>query len=137
MDNLDRALTTVPESALKAAVDSAAAEESNKDLVNLFDGLKMTEKMLMQALAKHGLERYDPAGKGDKFDPNLHDASFMAPMKDKEDGTVFTTIQKGFLLNGRVVRVSLPTQHVTTASDESVVVLGFTDQVYSTSPPSY
>ena len=60
----------------------------------------------MQTLAKHGLERYDPAEKGDKFDPNLHEANFMAPSKDKEDGTVLTTIQKGFILNGRVIRVS-------------------------------
>lgn len=106
VDNLDRALTMVPESAVNVSAESDITKALNRDLVNLFDGLKMTEKILMQTLAKHGLERYDPAEKGDKFDPNLHDASFMAPMKDQEDGTVFTTIQKGFLLNGRVVRVS-------------------------------
>ena len=66
----------------------------------------MTEGIMMQTLAKHGLERYDPAEKGDKFDPNLHEANFMAPSKDKTDGTVLTTIQKGFTLNGRVIRVS-------------------------------
>ena len=66
----------------------------------------MTERVMMQTLAKHGLERYDPTEKEERFDPNLHEASFMAPMQGKEDGAVFTTIQKGFVLNGRVIRVS-------------------------------
>ena len=60
----------------------------------------------MQTLKKHGLERFDPSVEGEKFDPNLHDAQFMTKMEDKEDGTVFSTIQKGYILNGRVVRVS-------------------------------
>ena len=60
----------------------------------------------MQTLGKHGLERFDPAEKGEKFDPNIHEASFMAKVEDKEDGSVFSTVQKGFMLNGRVVRVS-------------------------------
>ena len=66
----------------------------------------MTEKTLMQTLKKHGLERFDPSAEGEKFDPSLHDAAFMTKMDDREDGTVFSTMQKGFLLNGRVVRVS-------------------------------
>jgi molecular chaperone GrpE len=94
VDNLDRALTTVPEEALKS---------DNKELKSLYDGLKMTEGILMNTLKKHGLERTDPAG--EKFDPNLHEATFMTPQPDKEDNTVFYTQQKGFLLNGRVVRV--------------------------------
>ena len=105
MDNLDRALTTVPAEALEAREGEGAAGP-NQDLVNLHDGLRMTERVMMQALAKHGLERYDPAEKEERFDPNLHEASFMAPMQGKEDGAVFTTIQKGFVLNGRVIRVS-------------------------------
>ena len=60
----------------------------------------------MQTLKKHGLERFDPSVEGEKFDPNLHDAAFQTRMEGKEDGTCFDTIQKGFLLNGRVVRVS-------------------------------
>ncbi|MCJ1325850.1 Mitochondrial matrix cochaperone [Thelotrema lepadinum] len=105
VDNLDRALSTVPAEALVTS-DSSDAPQPNKDLVSLHGGLKMTEGILMQTLAKHGLERYDPAEKGDKFDPNLHEANFMAPSKDKEDGTVLTTIQKGFILNGRVIRAA-------------------------------
>lgn len=98
IDNLDRALTTVPSEALESA-------DANKDLKNLHDGLKMTDSILMQTLKKHGLERFDPSIEGDKFDPNRHEATFQAPQEDKVDGTVFMTQQKGFALNGRVLRV--------------------------------
>ncbi len=100
VDNLDRALTTVPP-------EKVTAEDSNKDLVSLYEGLKMTEQILMQTLKKHGLERFDPSENGEKFDPNLHEATFQTPMAGKEDGTAFHTQQKGFLLNGRVLRVSI------------------------------
>ncbi|GJN84828.1 GrpE nucleotide exchange factor [Purpureocillium lilacinum] len=96
VDNLDRALTTVPADKLDAAV--------NQDLVNLYDGLKMTESILLQTLAKHGLERLDPDG--EKFNPNEHEATFMAPQPDKENNTVFHIQQKGFKLNGRVLRAA-------------------------------
>ena len=100
VDNLDRALTTVPS-------EKVTGEDSNKDLVSLYEGLKMTERILMQTLKKHGLERFDPSENGEKFDPNLHEATFMTPMEGKEDGTAFHTQQKGFMLNGRVLRVRL------------------------------
>lgn len=96
MDNLDRALGTVAEDKLA----------SNADLKNLYDGLRMTETILMNTMAKHGLERFDPAVEGEKFDPNKHEAAFMTKIEDKEDGTVFNTMQKGFILNGRIIRVS-------------------------------
>lgn len=73
--------------------------------MNLYEGLKMTDTILMQTLKKHGLERFDPAEAGDMFNPNLHEATFQTKVEGKEDGQVFMTQQKGFLLNGRVVRV--------------------------------
>ncbi|KAG5920748.1 hypothetical protein E4U61_007548 [Claviceps capensis] len=98
VDNLDRALTMVPAEKL------VSQDEAAKDLVNLYDGLKMTEGILMQTLAKHGLERLSP--EGDKFNPNEHEATFMAPQPDKEDNLVFHVQQKGFKLNGRVLRAA-------------------------------
>lgn len=99
MDNFDRALSTVP-------AEKLSENDGNQDLVNLFNGLKMTEQILMETLKKHGLERFDPSEKGEKFDPNLHEATFQTKVEGKEDGTVFHTQQKGFILNGRVIRVS-------------------------------
>lgn len=81
--------------------------ESNKELVHLHDGLRMTETILMQTLKKHGLERFDPSEIGEQFDPNLHEATFQTPVEGKDNGSVFMTQQKGFMLNGRVIRVSV------------------------------
>lgn len=100
VDNLDRALNMVPAEKLSAE----DRPEHLQDLANLYDGLKMTEEILIKTLAKHGLERVDPAG--DKFNPNDHEATFMAPQPDKEDNTVFFVQQKGFKLNGRVLRAA-------------------------------
>ncbi|KAJ5759536.1 GrpE protein [Penicillium odoratum] len=105
IDNLDRAMLAVPADQL-----SAAQTAENKALHDLVAGLKMTENILMNTLQKHGLERFDPAeqveGKAQKFDPNLHEATFMAPSKDHEDGDVMYTQSKGFRLNGRVLRAA-------------------------------
>ena len=98
IDNLDRALAMVPEEKLE--VDEKT--EHLKDLVNLYEGIKMTETVLMQTLKNHGLERYDPHGH--PFNPNEHEATFMTAMPDKSHNTVFHTQQKGFKLHGRVLR---------------------------------
>ncbi|KAF2130792.1 mitochondrial co-chaperone-like protein GrpE [Dothidotthia symphoricarpi CBS 119687] len=94
VDNLDRALSVVTPESLTA----------NKDLTTLYDGIKMTDGILISTLKKHGLERFDPSDAKEKFNPNVHEAVFQAPQPDKEDGTCFHTQQKGFMLNGRVLR---------------------------------
>ncbi|KAJ5716108.1 GrpE protein [Penicillium malachiteum] len=105
IDNFDRALLAVPADQL-----SAAQTEENKALHELVAGLKMTENILLNTLTKHGLERFDPSEKVDgqtqKFDPNLHEATFMAPSADLQDGDVMYTQSKGFRLNGRVLRAA-------------------------------
>lgn len=87
--------------------EKLAAEEKSedvKDLVNLYDGLKMTSDILMNTLKKHGLERFDPTN--EKFNPNEHEATFMSAQEGKENNTVFYVQQKGFKLNGRVLRAA-------------------------------
>jgi molecular chaperone GrpE len=116
IDNLDRALSSVPASALGKTQASGAdsnttasegAVEPNKDLQNLFSGLKMTEEILLNTLQKHGLERFDPMENGGrKFDPNTDEATFFTKVEGKEDGDVFFTQSKGYKLNGRVVRAA-------------------------------
>ncbi|KAJ0422864.1 GrpE-domain-containing protein [Aspergillus carlsbadensis] len=106
IDNFDRALLAVPAEKL-----SAAKTEDNKDLLDLVDGLKMTQNILMNALQKHGLQRFDPDeptedGKPQKFDPNRHEATFMTKAEGKEDGEIMYTQSKGFTLNGRVLRAA-------------------------------
>ena len=105
VDNFDRALTAVPED--KA---SAPKSDENKEFLDLVSGLKMTEGILLSTLKKHGLERFDPSepqedGKPQKFNPNVHEATFMTKVDGMEDGDVMFTQSKGFKLNGRVLRV--------------------------------
>ncbi|KAF5669840.1 molecular chaperone [Fusarium circinatum] len=100
VDNLDRALGMVP----KEKLNAPERPEGLEDLANLYEGLKMTEDILMNTLKKHGLERLNP--EGEKFNPNEQEATFMTPQPDKEDGTVFFVQQKGFKLNGRVLRAA-------------------------------
>ncbi|EMR08932.1 hypothetical protein PNEG_02713 [Pneumocystis murina B123] len=95
VDNLERALALIPE-------DSRTDVEKNKQLVDLYTGLKMTETVLNKTLEKHGLVKYD--GLGEKFNPNLHEAVYQALVPGKEAGTVFHNEQTGFILNGRVIR---------------------------------
>ncbi|KAL8670358.1 MAG: hypothetical protein Q9168_005100 [Polycauliona sp. 1 TL-2023] len=111
VDNLDRALGTVPPSKLAPQNSDPdtppESKEYNKDLANLYDGLKMTETILMGTLKKHGMERFDPSeGKGEMFNPNMHEATFQTKVDGKENGMVFMTQQKGFLLKGRVLRAA-------------------------------
>ncbi|KAJ4307193.1 GrpE, mitochondrial [Collariella sp. IMI 366227] len=98
VDNFDRALSMVSQDKLQAQEQT----EHQKELVNLYDGLRMTETIMLSTLKKHGLERFDP--NGEAFNPNEHEATFMTPMQDKEHNTVMHTQQKGFKLNGRVLR---------------------------------
>ncbi|KAJ5513205.1 hypothetical protein N7463_002757 [Penicillium fimorum] len=105
IDNFDRALLAVPAEKL-----AAPKTEENKDLHDLVAGLNMTQDILLNTLQKHGLERFDPAekvdGKTQKFDANLHEATFMAPAAGLEDGDVMHVQSKGFKLNGRVLRAA-------------------------------
>lgn len=109
-----RASTTSTAPLLAVPPEKANAPESpeNKDLLDLVAGLKMTQNVLMSTLNKHGLERYDPmekdeSGKPQKFDPNVHEATFMTKNESMEDGDVMYTQSKGFILHGRVLRVSI------------------------------
>ncbi|KAI0449623.1 GrpE-domain-containing protein [Xylaria acuta] len=99
VDNLDRALTMGQE---KMKVEEG--KEPNVELNNFYEGVKMTEGNMLSTLSKHGLDRFSP--EGEKFDPNEHEATFMTPMPGKEENTVFHVQQKGYKLNGRILRAA-------------------------------
>jgi molecular chaperone GrpE len=82
----------------------AAASESN-DLAKLKEGKELTLRMLGSALDKFGVREIDP--KGEKFNPELHEAMAMQPATDVEPNTVVQVVQKGYLLNDRLVRPAM------------------------------
>ena len=53
-------------------------------------------------MERFGVEQLDPVG--EPFDPELHEAMTMQPSADAEPNSVLTVIQKGYTLNGRLLR---------------------------------
>jgi molecular chaperone GrpE len=95
-DNMRRALETLGEEA------RAAAEGVFKGLI---EGIELTERDLLKTLERHGIRKIEP--KGEKFDPNLHQAMFEVPDPSVPNGTVREVMQAGFVIGDRVLRPAL------------------------------
>lgn len=92
MDNLERALQAV----------TNADDESVKAL---YEGVELTLKGFSETLSKNNIEQLDP--QGEPFDPQQHEAMSIVENDDVEANTVLTVVQKGYLLNGRVIRPAM------------------------------
>lgn len=75
------------------------------DVNKLREGSELTLKMLKNVLAKFGVEEVNPAGQ--KFNPEFHEAMAMQPSRQVEPNTVLHVAQKGYLLNGRLLRPAM------------------------------
>ena len=92
MDNFDRAVAAIPQ------------DEGTKAIL---DGVLMVKKQLDAALAGKGISEI-PSEKGEKFDPELHNAVMTAALEDGcEAGTIAATFQKGYKLNEKVIRYAM------------------------------
>lgn len=69
------------------------------------EGVTMTLKMQLDVLNKFGVESIEP--QGEPFDPQVHEAMTMVPNPELEPNTVMDVMQKGYLLNGRLVRPAM------------------------------
>ncbi|GEK50378.1 protein GrpE [Vreelandella venusta] len=69
------------------------------------EGVSMTLKMQLGVLNKFGVESVEP--QGEPFDPQVHEAMAMVPNPELEPNTVMDVMQKGYLLNGRLVRPAM------------------------------
>ncbi|MDN3554709.1 nucleotide exchange factor GrpE [Halomonas maura] len=69
------------------------------------EGVSMTLKMQRDVLGKFGVEEVEPHG--EPFDPQYHEAMAMVPNPELEPNTVMEVMQKGYLLNGRLVRPAM------------------------------
>ena len=77
----------------------------NADAEALVEGSKATLKLLTTALERFGITELDPVG--EPFDPELHEAMSMQPSTDAEPGSVLMVVQKGYALNGRLLRPAM------------------------------
>ena len=83
----------------------AAAQAADADVDKLREGTELTLKMLSDVMGKFGVEAVDPIDA--PFNPEFHQAMAMVPRNDVPPNTVVDVIQKGYLLNGRLVRPAL------------------------------
>lgn len=82
-----------------------AAQDENADISKLLEGTELTLKMLGDAMAKFGVEQIDPIDQ--PFNPEFHQAMSMQPRADVPANTVVAVVQKGYSLNGRLVRPAM------------------------------
>jgi len=75
------------------------------DVAGLREGMDLTLKMFLDVLNKSGVEMIDP--QGEKFDPELHAAVSVQALEGGQSGTVTAVMQKGYSLNGRLVRPAM------------------------------
>ncbi|MCS3903699.1 molecular chaperone GrpE [Methylohalomonas lacus] len=122
MDNLRKRTSRDVEQAHKYALDkfvaellpvidslelgiNAAGENSGEEAASLREGMELTLKKLLDAVAKFGVETVNP--QGEKFNPELHEAVSMQESAEAESNTVITVVQKGYTLNDRLVRPAM------------------------------
>ncbi|MFC0970785.1 nucleotide exchange factor GrpE [Pasteurella multocida] len=92
IDNLERALAT-------------PANLEDESIKSLFDGVELTLKELLATVARFGVEAVGVVG--ETFNPDIHQAISMQPMEGFETNQITAVLQKGYLLNGRVIRPAM------------------------------
>jgi molecular chaperone GrpE len=95
-DNLARALD---------AIGPEARAGANETLKALLDGVELTRREMRNTLKKHGVRELDP--RGEKFDPNFHQAMYEVPDPEAAAGTVVEVMQTGYAIGDRVLRPAL------------------------------
>lgn len=95
-DNMHRALE---------AIGSELRESGDAKVKALIDGVELTERELLKTLEKNGVKKFSP--KGEKFDPNVHQAMYEVPTSDQPPGQVAQVIQAGYMIGDRVLRPAL------------------------------
>ncbi len=83
----------------------SAFSVGDTDVGKLREGIELTLKLLTDVMEKFNVVQIDPEGK--PFDPELHQAMSMMPRDDVPPNTVVTVVQRGYTLNGRLVRPAM------------------------------
>ena len=96
LDNIDRAINSFK---------NDTSLKDNKDLNKIIDGIEVVKKDLVSIFKKNGIEPIEC--NNSKFDPNFHQAMLEIEDDTKEAGIVVQEIQKGYMMNNRLLRPSL------------------------------
>ena len=103
-DKIIKAMIPVMDSFDKA-LEVAGDDNCEVTAEAMIEGTQNTQKLFAKVLEDHGIEIIDPVG--ETFDPELHEAMSMVPSPDHDKNTIINVFQKGYLLNGRVVRAAM------------------------------
>lgn len=95
LDNLERALRGIDP-------DSDDDGEGNGDGGGLAHGVRLVYREIRSTLERAGVETYDPTG--ERFDPRWHEALATRAQEGSEAGVVLETVEKGYRLDGQVLR---------------------------------
>jgi Molecular chaperone GrpE (heat shock protein) len=93
---------------LRRALDSVAnhvAASDDTDFKTLVEGVELTERSMLAALERHGVKKIDP--KGERFDPNFHQAMFEIPNPAVPNNTVLEVVQPGYVIGERMLRPAM------------------------------
>jgi len=99
LEKFARELLPVADSLEKATEALGEVEESQKE------GVEMTLKLFQDVLGKFNIDQVDP--KGEAFDPQYHEAMSMVPNPELPPNSVMDVLQKGYTLNGRLLRPAM------------------------------
>jgi len=91
--------------AVKDSLEMGLAAAENATVDSLLEGSAATLKLLSNTLQQFGVVEVNP--EGEPFDPEFHEAISMQPAGDIEPGSVATVVQKGYTLNGRLLRPAM------------------------------
>jgi len=87
---------------VRDSLEMALATGDDATVESLREGSESTLKLMVSVIQRFGVEELDPHGQ--PFDPEQHEAMTMQPSADAEPGSVLTVFQKGYALNGRLLR---------------------------------
>jgi molecular chaperone GrpE len=92
---------------LEKAVEVArqGGQGEGADVGAIAEGVELSLRMFLGVMAKAGIEQVNPVG--EPFDPQRHEAMAMVPSPHAEPNSVLDVMQKGYLLNGRLVRAAM------------------------------
>ena len=88
--------------ALQRALDSVT-DDARVQAGAMIDGVELTQRELLNVFARHGIVALVPQV-GDKFDPQLHEAMFEAPVPNTVAGDIIQVMEQGFMLHDRLLR---------------------------------
>jgi len=81
------------------------SDKENDAIKPIIEGIELTQKSFVDAVAKFGVEVVNP--QGEKFNAEFHQAMSMQPSEEVEPNTVIAVMQKGYTLNGRLLRPAM------------------------------